>query len=193
MHNYGRDGWLSPARAQLLPSIFLSDERGERQHPVICCVATGGDSKSPAQSHPRLGMARGGVWWDRRGNAVNSIGAPHPPPQEHIARTSYAAVDSTTWEYTALWSISRFLILCSPREWIIEMVVQNRSGLLFISGAFPVVTVKAEALTVRFGTETTQRTCKFFESECRHHFVTLNQVTKSVTRCWNPIVIVGEA
>lgn len=41
-----------PSAPNCSPSIFLSDERGEGQHPVICYVATGGNSKSRAQSHP---------------------------------------------------------------------------------------------------------------------------------------------
>ena len=65
-----RDGWFS-----LVPSsqsIFLSDERGERQHAVIFFAATAGNCKSPAQSHPRFDMAegrceviwKGGMWWN---------------------------------------------------------------------------------------------------------------------------------
>ncbi|KAI9524931.1 hypothetical protein NQZ68_014466 [Dissostichus eleginoides] len=42
-------------------SIFLSDERGERQHAVIFFAATAGNGKSPAQSHPRFDMAEGSV------------------------------------------------------------------------------------------------------------------------------------
>ncbi|KAI4816223.1 hypothetical protein KUCAC02_008558 [Chaenocephalus aceratus] len=38
-------------------SIFLSDERGERQHAVIFFAATASNGKSSAQSHPRFDMA----------------------------------------------------------------------------------------------------------------------------------------
>lgn len=51
LHDYGRDGWLAPVCVQLLPSIFLSDERGGRQRTVVRCAATADNSKSPAQSH----------------------------------------------------------------------------------------------------------------------------------------------
>lgn len=52
VHNYSQDRWLGPVHAQMLPSIFLSDEQGAGQNPVICLIATGGNSKSPTQSHP---------------------------------------------------------------------------------------------------------------------------------------------
>lgn len=39
LHDYGRDGWLAPVCVQLLPSIFLSDERGGRQRTVVRCAA----------------------------------------------------------------------------------------------------------------------------------------------------------
>lgn len=66
VRDYGRDGWLGPVHVQLLLSIFLSDERGERQRPVICCAATADNSKSPAQSHPpslRDGSGRYSLQW----------------------------------------------------------------------------------------------------------------------------------
>lgn len=134
-------------------SIFLSDERGERQHPVICCRATAGNSKSPAQSHPCFEMARGGVWWDGRGKVVDSIGASPLRAHSHTHMT-YTAVDSTTWEYTTLWSIS-FSLLCRSSKWINKMVLQNISS---ISTLFLIVTLKAEASTT-FGTKIPQRTC----------------------------------
>lgn len=78
VRDYGRDGWLGPVHVQLLLSIFLSDERGERQHPVICCAATTDNSKSPAQSHPlRFEMARGGICCSGRGIVLNLIAPPH--------------------------------------------------------------------------------------------------------------------
>lgn len=106
VHNYCQR-WMAPSLSapNCSESIFLSDERGERQHPVISCFATAGNSKSPAQSHPRFEMARGGVWWDGRGG--------------------HTAVDSATWEYPALWRVSCLLPLWSSSKWIIEMVVQN--------------------------------------------------------------------
>lgn len=92
VHDYGRDGWLGPVCVRLLPSIFLSDERGERQHTVICCAATADNSKSPAQSHlPSSEMARGGSCRDRKGeNVVNLLG--DAPEDNHMP---HAAVEST--------------------------------------------------------------------------------------------------
>lgn len=92
VHDYGWDGWLGPVCVQLLPSIFLSDERGERQHTVICCAATADNSKSPPQSHlPSSEMAWGGSCRDKKGkNVVNLLG--NAPADNHMP---HAAVEST--------------------------------------------------------------------------------------------------
>lgn len=56
---------------------------------------------------------------------------------------------------------AHFFILTYSLEWIIEMEAENRSGLVSRS----VMTVKAETLTVQFGTKRPQRTQKSFMGE----------------------------
>lgn len=121
VHDYGRDGWLGPVCVQLFPSIFLSDERGERQHTVICCDATADNSKSPAQSHlPSSKMARGGSCQGRKGkNVVNLFG--NAPADNHM---SHATVEPTTQGRA-------YFTLTYSLEWIIEAGAQNRATLLF--------------------------------------------------------------
>lgn len=101
VHNYGRDGWPGPVRAQLLPSIFLGDERGARQHPVICYAATAGNSKSRAQSHPRFASRRLG----KRGcmSRRRALCRCHPKKHTHICEPrSCACINHVGTYSTAL-------------------------------------------------------------------------------------------
>lgn len=110
VRGYGWDKWLGAVCVQLLLSIFLSDGRGERQHAVICCAAAADSSKSLARSHlPHSEMAWGGylLKW--------KCAPPPPPPPHRFDHVGICIFHSYTYSL----------------EWIIEMAVQNWSGLLF--------------------------------------------------------------
>lgn len=82
LHDYGRDGWLAPVCVQLLPSIFLSDERGGRQRTVVRCAAIPPTTVNLPLKVTSLDTADGlgKIAESSLGNApTNNDTTPHPP------------------------------------------------------------------------------------------------------------------
>lgn len=144
------DGWLPSASNCLRPFFFLTN--GE-----------GGSALSSAAPLPpttvnlplkvtsldtRDGSGKKKIAESSLGNApTNNDTAPQPPPPSPPPLC-----------IPPCGRCAHFCILTYSLEWIIEMEAENRSGLVSQSD----MTVKAETLTVQFGTKLPQRTQKSF-------------------------------
>lgn len=120
--------------------LFFSLMGREGGSTVICSAANADNSKSTAVTS-----------MDTRNKKIAEIilgkTPTHPLPSPSTPNTT---VNSTKWKMCA------FFVFTYSLEWIIETETENRSGPVPQSD----MTVKAETLTVQFGTKHPQRTQK---------------------------------